>query len=120
MFNNNMFVGAGEATEWVCNFARKIMLTRLEHFSDAHHTSGFRFGSPLKSRTAAAVAAGADELFLDEGEKAPPRTAAAAGRRMGGWADERAKTAKSVSGNLSSDSNNSFCQLYRAGQKSGP
>ena len=55
----------------------------------------FRFGSPLKSR--AAAAAGADELFLDEGERPPPRTAAAAGRRMGGWADERAKTAKSVS-----------------------
>jgi hypothetical protein len=37
-----------------------------------------------------------DELFLDEGERPPPRTAAGAGRRMGGWADERAKTAKSV------------------------
>ena len=57
----------------------------------------FRFGSPLKSRAAAAAVAGADELFLDEGERPPPRTAAAAGRRMGGWADERAKTAKSVS-----------------------
>ena len=36
-------------------------------------------------------------MFLDEGDRPPPRTAAAAGRRMGGWADERAKTAKSVS-----------------------
>ena len=63
------------------------------------YASGFRFGSPLKSR---AAAAGADELFLDEGERPPPRTAAAAGRRMGGWADERAKTAKSVSMNFSS------------------
>ena len=63
------------------------------------YASGFRFGSPLKSR---AAAAGADELFLDDGERPPPRTAAAAGRRMGGWADERAKTAKSVSMNFSS------------------
>ncbi len=52
-----------------------------------------RFGSPLKSRPMTG-----DELFLDEGDRPPPRTAGAGkGRRMGGWADERAKTAKSVS-----------------------
>ena len=47
------------------------------------------FGSPLKSRPLSG------DLFLDEGSRAPP-TAPPKGRRMGGWSEERAKTAKSV------------------------
>lgn len=44
-------------------------------------------GSPLQSRPVSG------DLFLDEEPKRPPP---GRGRRTGGWADERSKTAKSV------------------------